>query len=67
MHPAAFHTPDNDTTKSRPARLRRNSGDRCSAQSQTEIPNGSRSSSRGPYPGPMHIAHGGRLPIPRAL
>jgi hypothetical protein len=67
MQPAAFHTPISETTKSRPARLRRNSGDRCSAHSQTETPNGSRSCSRGPRPGPMQIAHGGRFPIPRAL
>jgi hypothetical protein len=67
MHPAAFHTPINETTKSRPDRLRRNSGDRCSAQSHTETPKGSLSCSRGPRPGPMQIAHGGRFPIPRAL
>lgn len=67
MHPAAFQTPISETTKSLPALLRRNSGDRCSSQSHSETPNGSRSSFRGPYPGPMQIAHGGSFPIPRAL
>ncbi len=67
MHPAAFHTAMSDTTKSRPARLRRNSGERCASHSHTDTPCGSVNFARGPRPGPMQIAHGGSFPSPRAL
>lgn len=67
MHPAASHTPDRLTTRSRPARRVRNSADRCSAQSQTLSPKGRCSCARGPEPGPIQIAQGGDDPIPRAL
>lgn len=66
-HPAALHAPPTLATKSRPARLVRNSAERCIAQSQTDTPNPSSSRARFPSPRPMQIRHGGRLPIPRAL
>lgn len=67
MHPAASHTDERLTTRSRPARFVMNSGERCSAQSQTLAPNGRCRRARGPIPDPTQMAHGGSFPIPRAL
>lgn len=67
MHPAASHTPDRLTTRSLPARLVRNSWERCIPQSHTLRPKARCSRARAPDPGPMQIAHGGDDPIPRAL
>jgi hypothetical protein len=58
-HPADRQTCMSETTMSRPARLRRNSGSRCAAQSQTEIPPGRCNGARLPCPLPTQIAHAG--------
>lgn len=67
MHPAASHTAERLTTRSRPARLATNSGERCSAHSHTLAPNGRCRRALGPAPGPTQIAQGGSFPIPLAL
>ncbi len=59
---AARHTVWSDTTRSRPARDRSHPGSRWAAQSHTATPDGRCSSARGPWPGPMQIAHAGVFP-----
>lgn len=58
-HPDERQTCVSDTTMSRPARPRRNSGSRCASQSHTVTPPGRCSSARGPCPSPTQIAHAG--------
>jgi hypothetical protein len=58
-HPAERHTCMSDTTMSRPARLRRNSGSRCASQSHTLTPPGRCNWARFPCPLPTQIAHAG--------
>jgi hypothetical protein len=58
-HPAERHTCMSETTMSRPARLRRNPGSRCAAQSHTDTPPGRCSGARFPWPLPTQIAHAG--------
>lgn len=60
--PAERHTCMSDTTMSRPARLRRNAGSRCSSQSQTDTPRARCSCARRPRPFPTQIAHAGVEP-----